>query len=85
MNMSATWKFEFEWKDTPMHKMHPLAKLSLFVSLGGIVSAWMDWRYEIIVLCVALFLWYISKCPRSWIPIPLLFTIGTQWAPMFFT
>ena len=80
--MSTKWKFEYEWKDTALHRMHPLAKIALIISLGGITSAWMDFRYSLVVLVIAIFFWYMAKCPSKWIRIPLLFVLGSQWSSL---
>jgi len=73
-------KFEYEWRDTPLHRMHPIAKIALLGCIGGLSSMWMDFRYCMVTAVIAMFLWYLGKAPKKWILIPLLFSIGTQWA-----
>jgi len=81
--MSTKMKFEFEWRDTPLHRMHPVSKLALIASLGGVIGVWMDFRYSLVALAVILVLWFMGKTPRKWVYIPLFFALGTQWSSFF--
>jgi len=71
-------KFQYEWRDTPLHRMHPLSKIVIFFSIGTVFSSWMDFRYSLIGLLASLILWRISRVPRDWSKI-LLATIGAGW------
>lgn len=77
--MPPSMKFEYAWKDTPLHRMHPLVKISLFFTVGGVATAWMDFRYSLVLLCLSLILWYIGKVPRNLLKIPTYITFGTGW------
>jgi len=83
--LSAKAKFEYEWRDTPLHRMHVFPKISILVCLGGIVQIWMDPRYNLVALVAATILWYVAKVPRKWILIPLLWSIGGNWTLPFYT
>ena len=71
-------KFEYEWRNTVLHRMHPLAKITLFFSIGTVLSAWMDFRYSLIGLLFALTLWRMGEIPKGWSKV-LLATAIAGW------
>jgi energy-coupling factor transporter transmembrane protein EcfT len=84
--MSSTRaKFEYEYRDTPIHRLHVVPKIVSILGLGGLFSAWLDPRFSVFLIAVALVIWNIAKVPRRWLLIPLLFVLGTQWATFFFS
>ena len=72
-------KFEFEWRDTPIHRMHVIPKFALFASLASIASIFMNPIYVGIMLIVAIALFLIAKVPIKWLWMPFLFAIGANW------
>jgi energy-coupling factor transporter transmembrane protein EcfT len=45
----------------------------------------MDPRYLIGLLIILIVIWRAAKVPKSWFAIPLLFSLGSQWASLLFT
>ena len=78
--MSTKAKFEYEHRDTWIHRMHPIPKLSLFSAIGAFASIWMDFRYSLVLSAVALVMWQMGKVPKAWKPFPFLFAMGTEWS-----
>ena len=76
-------RFGYVWQDTPLHRLHPLVKISLFFSLGGVATAWMDFRYSLVILCFSLILWWVGKVPRNLLKIPAFMAFGTSWLGFF--
>ena len=77
--MSTRLKFEYEWRDTIFHRMHPITKGVIGGCLTGIISNWLDPRYIFIGFLIALVMYYTGKVPMKWFIIFILFTIG--WVP----
>lgn len=72
---------EYKYDDTPLHKMHPLPKVFLFLALLFFGSTYMDVRITIPILSILLILYRISKAfdeIREFLPIMVggLITIG---------
>jgi energy-coupling factor transporter transmembrane protein EcfT len=73
-------KFEFEWRDSPIHKMHPIPKFMMIASLASISSIWMDPRYLIFMITLSTGLFLLAKAPLKWLWMPFLFSLGANWA-----
>jgi energy-coupling factor transporter transmembrane protein EcfT len=72
-------KFEYEWRDTPIHRMHVIPKFAMFASLASITTIWMDPRFLLVMWGVAFGLYHIAKVPKKWLWMPFLFAIGANW------
>jgi energy-coupling factor transporter transmembrane protein EcfT len=72
-------KFEYEWRDTPLHRMHVIPKFAMFASLGSITTIWMDPRFLAAMWIVAFGLYHVAKVPKKWLWMPFLFAIGANW------
>ncbi|MEM3713394.1 MAG: energy-coupling factor transporter transmembrane protein EcfT [Nitrososphaeria archaeon] len=83
--MPLRFQFEYLNIDSPIHRMHVISKFILIFSLAMLSNIWMDPRFIAIVLLIILALWFIAKIPKRWFIIPLLFSLGTQWAQLLFT
>ena len=73
-------KFEYEWRDTPIHRMHVIPKFAMFASLASITTVWMDPRYLAVMMLVAISLYLVAQAPRKWLWMPFLFAIGSRWS-----
>ncbi len=71
-------KLGYEWRNTPLHRLHPLTKITVFFTIGTVFSTWMDFRYSLIGFTLALALYRIGKVPRGWMKV-LLATIVAGW------
>jgi energy-coupling factor transporter transmembrane protein EcfT len=71
-------KLGFEWRDTPIHRMHVIPRIAMFAALSSITSLWMDPRYLLIMLVVALTLFLLAKVPRFWLWMPVIL-LGSSW------
>ncbi|UCD73450.1 MAG: energy-coupling factor transporter transmembrane protein EcfT [Candidatus Bathyarchaeota archaeon] len=74
--MSARAKFEYEYRPTVLHHMHPLTKASLMISLAALSISWMDYRYSLVVMVLIFILSRVAKIPWVWYWLSILFTIG---------
>jgi len=75
-------KFEYEYQDTPLHNMHPVTKLGIFMGLAAGFTVWLNPIYSIIPLVLSQYLWSVGKVPGNWRWIPLFWFIVTNINPM---
>jgi energy-coupling factor transporter transmembrane protein EcfT len=71
-------KIEYEWRDTPIHKMHVIPRMSMIAALSSIASLWMDPRYLMVMLIVAVALVLLAKVPPFWLWLPVIL-LGSSW------
>lgn len=59
--------FEYAPRDTFLHKLHPLAKIIMVISIFTIIS--LLWDLVLLTICAAvvLFLYFISRAPKKWL------------------
>jgi len=63
--------FEYEPKNTPIHKLNPVTKVIMLLSLFIVLTIYWDPRFVAIVASIALVLYIISKTPKKWLLIVL--------------
>ncbi len=63
--------FEYEPKNTPIHKLNPVTKVIMLLSLFIVLTLYWDPRFVAIVASIALVLYVISKTPKKWLLIVL--------------
>ena len=73
-------KFEYEWRDSPIHRMHPIPKFAMIASLASITSIWMDPRFLVVMIVLSTGLFLLAKAPLKWIWMPVLFALGANWS-----
>ena len=79
-------KFEFEYRDTPFHNMHPIVNGLVFVFLASLATIWFDLFFLAVLLVLSVIIVRISQTPKEWI-MPVLsvrlfaFFLGTFTNP----
>ena len=74
---------EYTYKDTFMHRMHPVPKLFLLLFFSFIVNLYMDPFILGIVMLVLFWISYKSGIPWSWYLVPLTITLISVPIRMF--
>jgi len=82
-------RIEYEYKETFMHRMHPITKLVIIGCISTVSNAWWDLRFVIPLFTLECILCYLSKVPRNWmlyfIPLSAIawfLNAGVVWATM---
>ena len=80
--------FEYTYRNTVLHNLHPLSKVLLLILLATLAIIWMDIRYLIFVLAFELILSFIAKINlRMYLTTiaiaSLSSTIGATWVAIF--
>ena len=65
--------FEYEPKDTIIHRLNPVTKLVMIVCFFAVISVYWDLRYLVIVALAAAILYIISKTPKKWLLLSIPF------------
>lgn len=74
-------KFEYEYQDTFMHKMHPVTKFGIFVSISIACSCFLNPIYTVVPIAIGRFLWWKAKVPNSWNLIPIIWIVISNINP----
>jgi len=56
---------EYEYRDTPWHRMHPGTKAVLLFSINTITGMLMDWKWKLPIFLLMLAFMYTAKLPKS--------------------
>ena len=57
---------EYEYRDTPWHRMQPITKAIFLFSINTLVIMIMDWRWKLPIFIMMLVLMYTAKLPKVW-------------------
>jgi len=60
---------EYQWRDTFFHRLNPVVKAVLFISISILNTLWLDTRLTSILLLIAIVFAYIGKYPKQWLTI----------------
>ena len=56
---------EYEYRDTPWHKMHPGTKAVLFFSINNVTGLLLDWKWKFPIFLLMMLFMYKAKLPKS--------------------
>lgn len=65
--------FEYEPRDTVIHRLNPISKVVAIISLLIITSLYWDLKYLFMIFLVAFTLYVISKTPQKWLLLAIPF------------
>jgi len=58
---------EYRKRDTLIHNLHPISKVTIFLALIVIVGLYWDFKYLLLTCIVSAILYFLAKVPRSWL------------------
>ena len=65
--------FEYAPRNTPIHRMNPLAKTIMLVCMFTLISLYWDLRYLAILALIAAIIYIVSKTPPKWMLLSIPF------------
>ena len=75
---------QYRYRDSLLHKLHPLVKLAFFITLGTLESIYWDLRFLFPLLLFTLILIKTSKIPRTLFKYTLAFWVAMWINPLNF-
>ncbi len=70
---------EYEFKDTPIHKLHPFTKFVILIVLSLLATFYFDPIYLLIIAAMGTTMFTIARVPKRWI-LPILPIVIYQFA-----
>jgi len=71
--------FEYEYRDTLMHRMNPLTKITVITCLSVLSTLYWDLRFLLPIFVISVLMAWDAKLPKSWVKLLLVLSLLGIW------